>query len=53
MSLGQMSLFVAGAVLGQGVSLFVAGHFFLTDAVFGEGQISLFVTGIKLKKKIR
>ena len=38
-----MSLFVAGAVLGEGqVSLFVTG------AVLGEGQVSLFVTGAVL-----
>ena len=40
-----MSLFVAGAVLGEGqVSLF------LTGAVLGEGQVSLFVAGtVKVK----
>ena len=40
---GQVSLFVAGAVLGEGqVSLFVAG------AVLGEGPVSLFVAGAVL-----
>ena len=40
---GQVSLFVAGAILGEGqVSLFVAG------AVLGEGQVSLFVAGAVL-----
>ena len=40
---GHVSLFVAGAVLGEGrVSLFVAG------AAHGEGHVSLFVAGAVL-----
>ena len=38
-----MSLFVAGAVLGEGQA-----SLFLTGAVFGEGQVSLFVAGTVL-----
>ena len=43
-----MSLFVAGAILGEGhVSLFVAGAILGEGQVllFGEGQVSLFVAG--------
>ena len=49
-----MSLFVAGAVLGEGhVSFFVAGavylvSLFVAGAILGEGQVSLFVTGAVL-----
>ena len=52
-----MSLFVAGAVLGEGqVLLFVVGAvfgevqvlLFVVGAVFGEGQVLLFVAGAAL-----
>ena len=52
-----MSLFVAGAVLGEGqVSLFVAGtvraegpvSLFVAGAILGEGPVSLFVAGAVL-----